>query len=84
MSDEARDNEPRSADEWYSAMGAWTEDRNALIARAEQAESQNQALQEAARNAHGILQTNLGDVDPHVRAACDLLWNALSPTQETD
>jgi hypothetical protein len=45
MSDE-RSNEPRSADQWYSAMKAWTRDRNRLIARAQQAESQNQALQE--------------------------------------
>ena len=34
-------------------------------------------IEEAAREAHGILQINLGDVDPHVRSACDLIWTAL-------
>ena len=32
----------------------------------------------ALREAHGILQYNLGDTDPHVRAACDLMWKAIA------
>ena len=42
-----------------------------------QAEALLHRIQEAARNAHGILQVNLGDADPHVRAACDLIRAAL-------
>jgi hypothetical protein len=37
---------------------------------------------EAANEAHRILQYNLGDVDPHVRSACDILWAALEPFDE--
>jgi hypothetical protein len=35
-------------------------------------------LLEALEEAHGILQYNLGDVDPHVRSACDLMWIAIA------
>jgi hypothetical protein len=32
----------------------------------------------ALENAHGILQYNLGDADPHVRSACDVMWAAIA------
>ena len=35
-------------------------------------------LLEALESAHGILQMNLGDTDPHVRSACDLMWAAIA------
>jgi len=41
-----------------------------------------QQLENAIADAHGILQFNHGDTDPHIRSACDLLWTALSNQQE--
>lgn len=38
----------------------------------------NAELLEALENAHGILQVNHGDVDPHIRAVCDLMWAAIA------
>lgn len=41
-----------------------------------------QELEAALREADGILQYNLGDADPHVRSACDLMWIGLQGGQD--
>jgi len=36
----------------------------------------------ALEEAHGILQYNLGDTDPHVRSTCDLMWVAIAKAKK--